>query len=133
MKMGKYFRYLGVIFVAYVGFLALTTLQNAYDNADLKKGVKVLYEFRPLGEGTPVIIDLLADHWKIDRNKVNCEAELVSRYEGLVRLYCKHKQEQFVWEVDVVGYSVRAVDSYTKEFVKGFQPEAKEKSENSKK
>jgi hypothetical protein len=107
-------RILFVLLFVYLTGLAVVTVQYYFDRGDLKKASQVLFEFRPQGKETLAL--LMSQKLMIQESQLKCESQLLSRYEGRVRVLCGSvkKPQHFVFDVDVVGYSIQAINSVTK-------------------
>lgn len=119
MRMG--FRVVGVILVFVLGAFSLYMLRHAYDQGDLKKASRFLYEFKPRGQDK-TLVGLMAGELGVTEADVSCEGEILSRYEGRIGVRCEVRPETqsseqkrvFLLEVEVVGYQYKALNSEAK-------------------
>lgn len=100
-----------VIFFAYALVMALMTLQYFFDRGDIRRASEVVYEYVPNQKTGKKLLQLMADQLKIDEKAIHCEAEITSRYEGIVQVECGNIQNyrsnspqlNFIWKVNLVG------------------------------
>ncbi|QQR79719.1 MAG: hypothetical protein IPJ69_10250 [Deltaproteobacteria bacterium] len=76
--MNAFLRYLAAAFILVAGLSALSFLQKKFDEGDLRKGLGVIQAKVPEAQ--------------------NCQAEMESRWRGIVRVTCQDSQ----WEVDIL-------------------------------
>ena len=118
-------RVFGAVAIIYGGVMAVMALQYLFDKRDLKEASRVVYEFRPQGEGQMTLVELMGEALKITGNEVYCEAGLISRYEGKILVECgeknnftKNHSDHYQWEVDVVAFQVLAKNPLAKKLMK---------------
>jgi hypothetical protein len=119
MRVG--FRVVGVILVFVLGAFSLYMLRYAYDQGDLKKASRFLYEFKPRGQNK-TLVGLMADNLGVSEVDISCDGEILSRYEGRIGVRCEahpgtqppEQKRVFLLEVEVVGFQYKALNSEAK-------------------
>ncbi|MCP5463500.1 MAG: hypothetical protein H7A33_00580 [Deltaproteobacteria bacterium] len=99
----KVLKSLVVILMVYASVMVLLGLQHLFDRGDLKKASKVFYQFRP-GTSQVLLVDQMAQQMGVEPTALQCQAQILSRYEGHVLMVCTHDQStEYQWVVDVVA------------------------------
>lgn len=103
-------RVAGGLLLLYLAVVALSFLQELFDQGDLRKASHVIFEFRPAGGEGKTLIELMAAADGVAAAQVGCESELSSRYQGKVLMHCKTTADSrpFIWLIDVVAGSIEA-------------------------
>jgi hypothetical protein len=98
-------RVAAVLAVVYFCVVALSFLQGLFDRGDLRRAAHVIYEFRPGGPAGKTLVELMAAADGVVPDRMACQTEMASRYEGRVLTTCRGAAgtEPFVWVIDVVG------------------------------
>lgn len=118
--MKLWLRVAGVILVFVFGSFSLYMLRYAYDQADLRKASRYVYEFKPAGDNGKTLIELMADSVGVAVGGMECRGEIVSRYEGRIIVDCipaasttPKQLKTFSLEVEVVGFQHHALNADT--------------------
>jgi hypothetical protein len=118
--MKLWLRVAGVILVFVFGSFSLYMLRYAYDQGDLRKASRYVYEFKPAGEDGKTLIALMADSAGVDVTDMECRGEIISRYAGRIVVDCApsasatpKQPKTFSLEVEVVGFQYRALNVET--------------------
>lgn len=110
-----------VVGFGYALVMGLMTLQYFFDRGDIRRASEVIYNYRPTKDESKTLIQLMAEKLAIETNQIHCESQIVARYEGYVQVECG-KQESyrpsadvnFLWQVDLVGARITAVNESAK-------------------
>lgn len=114
--MKKLWRVIVAVLIVYAAVMALMSVQYFFDRGDLKKAAAVIYQYKLPSHPEKNLLELMASDLNVNPDRVHCETELLSRYEGRVLIECgaqarfkKHDSgNNHEWVVDVVLHTVQA-------------------------
>lgn len=106
--MKKLWRVIVAVLIVYAAVMALMSVQYFFDRGDLKKAAAVIYQYKLPSHPDKNLLELMASDLNVNSEQVQCETELLSRYEGRVLIECGVAGNNYEWVVDVVLHTVQA-------------------------
>lgn len=99
-----------------IGVMTVSYVQYRFDQSDIKHAVNAVRYARPGGSTRPPLEDVLAQHFGVVPAAISWEPHIESKVKGTVQVRARLAQapSDFIWEVDLVRFSVKPLSENAK-------------------
>lgn len=106
--MSRILRYAAVAIVLIAGYIAMTYMQQRFDDADLKKAIAAVQKVRPQPASSETIAQAITTHYGVPAQQIRWTTEIESKWWGRVRVtaHIPNNDDSLSWLVDVAAQRV---------------------------